>query len=189
MTKSAGKKKASSNKRVAAKKSNSSGQEGMPAEGDAEMAQVVLEQAKAVLTKLPMLGHILWLYSHSPFHKYVFVSDFEWLVLPPLVQQQYKLYMKNEAPIAYASWAFVSEEVEKRLLAGQTKLSPQDWKSGDRLWLIDLISPFGGTKDIVKDIRENVFPNQTVHYLVPDFEKRGVRPVEWKPIKPGSGAE
>jgi len=34
-------------------------------------------------------------------------------------------------------WATVSEEVERSLSAGTTKLRPQDWKSGDRLWMVE----------------------------------------------------
>ena len=49
--------------------------------------------------------------------------------------------LEKWTPVAAALWVSVSEEVEKRLKAGETRLKPQEWKSGDRLWLIELIAP------------------------------------------------
>jgi len=142
--------------------------------------EIAAKHAKALLTKLPLLGPIVWLYMHAPSHKHLFLTDIEWMVIPPLTLTQYKLYMKEEAPLAYASWAFVNEETEKRLLSGRVRLAPKDWKSGDRLWLIDLVAPFGGGKDVLKDLRDNVFPSRPIKQLVPDSDGKGVRPIEWK---------
>jgi cytolysin-activating lysine-acyltransferase len=151
---------------------------------DAEIERqrdVAAKHAKALLAKLPLLGPVVWLYMHAPSHKHLFLTDVEWMIIPPMALNQYKLYMKEEAPLAYASWAYVDEETEKRLLAGRIRLAPKDWKSGERLWLIDLVAPFGGGKDVLKDIRDNVFPTRPIKQLVPDADGKGVRPIEWKP--------
>ena len=142
--------------------------------------EIAAKQAKALLAKLPLLGPVVWLYMHAPSHKHLFVADIEWMLVPPMTLNQYKLYMKEEAPLAYASWAFVDEETEKRLLSGRVRLAPKEWRSGDRLWLIDLVAPFGGGKDVLKDIRDNIFPNRPIKQLLPDADGKGVRPVEWK---------
>ena len=142
------------------------------------------QQARKVLDRLPILGPVVWLYAHSPFHKHAFMVDVEWMVMPPLVLDQAKLYMKDSAPMAFASWAYLGDKAEKRLLSGETRLAPTDWNSGNRLWLIDLVAPFGSAKDIIKDVRENLFPTQDIKYLVPDFEKKGVRPVVWRAFQP-----
>lgn len=141
---------------------------------------VAAQHAKSLLAKLPLLGPVIWLYMHAPSHKHLFLTDVEWMIIPPMTLNQYKLYMKEEAPLAYASWALVDEETEKRLLSGRIRLAPKDWKSGDRLWLIDLVAPFGGGKDVLKDIRDNVFPSRPIKQLVPDANGKGVRPIEWK---------
>lgn len=146
--------------------------------------EIAAKQAKALLAKLPLLGPVVWLYMHAPSHKHLFVTDIEWMILPPMTLNQYKLYMKEEAPLAYASWAFVDEDTEKRLLAGRVRLAPKEWRCGDRLWLIDLIAPFGGGKDVLKDIRDNIFPDRPIKQLVPDADGKGVRPVEWKSADP-----
>jgi len=148
--------------------------------------EVAAKHAKALLEKLPLLGPIVWLYMHAPSHRHVFLADMEWMVIPAVTLNQYKLYMKEEAPLAYASWAFVDEETEKRLLSGRVRLAPKDWNSGDRLWLIDLVAPFGGGKDVLKDIRDNVFPSRSIKQLVPDANGKGVRAIEWKSTDAGS---
>lgn len=147
--------------------------------------ELAAKQAKALLSKLPLLGPVVWLYMHAPSHKHLFVTDIEWMIVPPMTLNQYKLYMKEEAPLAYASWAFVDENTEKRFLSGRVRLAPKDWKSGDRLWLVDLVAPFGGGKDVLKDLRDNVFPSRSIKQLVPDAEGTGVRPIEWKAMGAG----
>ena len=159
---------------------------------DAEIERqrdVAAQHAKTLLAKLPLLGPVVWLYMHAPSHKHLFLTDVEWMIIPPMALNQYKLYMKEEAPLAYASWALVDEETEKRLLSGRIRLAPKDWKSGDRLWLIDLVAPFGGGKDVLKDIRDNVFPSRPIKQLVPDANGKGVRPIEWKSSEASSPAK
>ena len=62
-------------------------------------------------------------------------------------------------------WGRVSDEVAARLEAGTTKLRPQDWKSGDKLYAVEVIAPFGGAEEMIKDLKEKVFPTETVRYV------------------------
>jgi cytolysin-activating lysine-acyltransferase len=34
-----------------------------------------------------------------------------------------------------------------------------DWKSGDRLWVVEVIAPFGGAEEMVKDLKAEGFRN------------------------------
>ena len=72
-------------------------------------------------------------------------------------------------------WATVSDEVEANLMAGTTKLRPQDWKSGDKLWVVEVIAPFGGAEEMVKDLKEKVFPTKAVHFLAVNKDGKQVR--------------
>jgi cytolysin-activating lysine-acyltransferase len=158
---------------------------------DAEVERqrkVAAAHAKSLLAKLPLLGPVIWLYMHASSHKHLFLTDIEWMIIPPMALNQYKLYMKEDAPLAYASWALVDEETENRLLSGRIRLAPKDWKSGDRLWLIDLVAPFGGGKDVLKDIRDNVFPSRSIKQLVPDADGKGIKPIEWKSSESGKSS-
>lgn len=98
---------------------------------------------------------VVALLSRSPTHKFLFLSDLEWRVIPPLVLKQFRLFRNDRAVIGYASWALVSDEVAGRLKAGHTRLRPEDWKSGETACLIDLAAPFGGAERMLKEIRES----------------------------------
>ena len=126
-----------------------------------EAIKLAIDQAKSVLKKLPLLGPIAWLCMNSPQHRNQFIADLEWRVMPALVLDQAKLYMRDEAPVGYASWAFLSPEAAERYRA-TGRLAPGDWKSGSEAWLIDLVAPFGGGGDAIKDVKEKVLAGRDV---------------------------
>ena len=124
-----------------------------------------------------VLGEIVWLMSQSPLHKQLFISDTEWLVMTPMLLQQFRLFYDNQKPVGVIFWANASEEVEARLAAGTTRMRPQDWKSGDRLWVVEAIAPFGGAEEMVKDLKTKVFPEREIKALSVGPKGREVRVV------------
>lgn len=48
-----------------------------------------------------------------------------------------------------------------------------DWRSGDQVWIIDLVTPFGGAAEVIKELRETVFAGREVHQLMPDAHGQG----------------
>jgi cytolysin-activating lysine-acyltransferase len=89
-----------------------------------------------------MLGEIVWLMTQSPTHKYLALSDLEWMAMPALLLNQYRLFHNNGRPVGAAFWAFLSQEAEAKFAISPPRLQPEEWKSGDRCWVVDLISPF-----------------------------------------------
>jgi cytolysin-activating lysine-acyltransferase len=71
----------------------------------------------------------------------------------------------------------VSDEVSARLAEGTSKLRPQDWKSGDHLWVVETIAPFGGAEEMVKDLKAALFPDREVKMMVVRDGSRDVRAV------------
>jgi len=124
-----------------------------------------------------VLGEIVWLLSQSPLHKQFFISDLEWFVMTPALLQQFRIFYATDRPIGVVLWASVSDEVAERLAQGTTKLRPQDWKSGDKLWVVEVIAPFGGAEEMVKDLKEKVFPERPIHFLAVKDGKKEVRSV------------
>ena len=124
-------------------------------------------EAKHALKKLPMLGPALWLYARDARKKFTFIADQDWLVMPPLVLDQCKLYMKGEVPWAFCTWAYVSDEVNARLGSHIPKIAPHEWKSGNHLWLIDVVAPFGGLDEIVADLAQSNLAGQAFKALMP----------------------
>ena len=149
----------------------------------------IQKQSQKVLKRLPAAGPILLLYMQSSHRRFHFISDLEWLLIPPLVAGQCKLYMRKEYPISYISWAFLDETAEKRMVHNGGKLRPDDWNSGDRLWLIDIVAPFGGVENMLADIQKNEFPEQTIHLAAPDPKTGGITSRKLPPFKNQSKKE
>ncbi|MEQ8825200.1 MAG: toxin-activating lysine-acyltransferase [Filomicrobium sp.] len=112
-----------------------------------------------------VLGEVTWLMSQSPLHKRFFIEDLEWFVMTPALLQQFRLYYAQDRPIGVVLWATVNAEVEQMLLGGTTKLRPQDWQSGNQAWIVEVIAPFGGVEEMVKDLKTKVFPERELRYL------------------------
>lgn len=120
-----------------------------------------------------MLGEIVWLMSQSPLHKQLFIGDLEWFAMPAILVEQFRIFYGPNAPAAVAFWAKVSEETEARLEAGAHKLRPDEWQGGDRLWLIELVAPFGAQDEILADLSTSVFNGQPFkfHTSTPDGQR------------------
>jgi hemolysin-activating ACP:hemolysin acyltransferase len=106
-------------------------------------------QVGAALTKLfaASIGDMVVVLSRSPAHKHYSLADIEWMVMPPVSLGQFYIVEAMDkkrgfrAPIAAVTWAFVSEEVDRRLteqgVGSPVRLRPDEWKSGEIAWLID----------------------------------------------------
>lgn len=136
-----------------------------PTTADAEPQHVADDMSR-------ILGQIVSLLGQSPSHKHVFLSDLEWLVLPALIGRQVRVWRRKTErgtlPVAYASWAMVSAEVDQRLSQGQIKLKPSDWRSGTIPWLIDLVAPYGGSDAALQELADQVVPGGEMKTLVPN---------------------
>ncbi len=149
-------------------------------------ALVALDQAKDALAKLPILGPAMWLYARDPVKKFMFVGDIDWAVLPPIVLDQCRLYTKGGLPYAFVTWALVSPEVAQRLRSPQPKIAPHEWKSGDEVWLIDAIAPFGQLEETLKELTEKHFPGKRVQAHLPDPAHPGTYMLREWPARPGA---
>ncbi|EDP63495.1 RTX toxin activating acyltransferase [alpha proteobacterium BAL199] len=157
-------------KRASGRKSVTAAEPKKPAEKaapPAAAAQPTTDTPRDDMTRL--LGQVVTLFGQSPGHRHVFVSDLEWLVLPAMMARQARVWRRQtdsgSVPVIYASWALVNEEVEARLKQGQMRLKPNEWRCGDRAWLIDVVAPFGGTDTALAELADQVFPGKTLHVL------------------------
>ena len=121
-----------------------------------------------------LLGAAVWLMLSSSAHKHLFVTDFEWLVVPPILAKQFRLFRRNNVPVGFISWALLDDEVEARIINGSVKLAPNEWTIGKKFWIIDVIAPFGGGDDMLKDLKKNVFKDEVVKYIQADEDGRRV---------------
>ena len=95
-----------------------------------------------------IFGAVVWLAMHSNNkHGLPLQEVSKWLV-SPLKCRQFILASKNiggkTQPVAYMSWANLTAEVESRYVDNPDRiLNPQEWSGGDRMWVIDWMTPFG----------------------------------------------
>lgn len=139
----------------------------LPPDGLADLAALARQQAHKVLGKIPLLGPVAWLMMQQAAGRHTLLGELEWRVMPALILDQAKLYLKGDAPVAFASWARLGEAAAQRYQAAPHQLATADWLSGDQIWLIDVLTPFGGAQDVLKDLREKVFPGRVVRQLAP----------------------
>lgn len=122
-------------------------------------------------------GEMVWLLSQSPRHKRLQLADLEWLAITPIILRQFRIFYAKNRPLGVALWARVSDEVEKRLTEGNSRLAPKDWKSGETLWLVDIVAPFGGQEAMLRELKRRVFPNQPIKLMMLAEGKKVVRSI------------
>jgi cytolysin-activating lysine-acyltransferase len=146
------------------------------------LADLVKTQAKSAIGKLPLLGPVAWLMMRHPNTRHLSMVDLECRVMPALVLEQAKLFMREGMPLAFVSWARLSEGAALRFRTAPHRLAQADWKSGAEVWLVDVFTPFGGAAELIKDLRENVFSGEAVHQLGPVMGDGLAQPVIWEAL-------
>lgn len=112
-----------------------------------------------------VLGMIVWLWMRSPIHQRTPLFALQNLVLPALKHRQFILGFKDGQPVIFCSWAHFSEEAEERYLDSPKDIRDEDWKSGDRIWMIDWVAPFGHTREIGLFLGTHLWPDDVWHGL------------------------
>lgn len=130
--------------------------------------QAQLATAKKELAKLPLLGPVTWLFARDPLRRFTFFADLDWRLLPPLVLDQCKLYTKAEMPWAFVTWARVSDGVDQRLRSTSPVIAPHEWRSGEHLWLIDVVAPFGGAQELAEQALKEIAPGEDASVWLTD---------------------
>ncbi|PZO87052.1 MAG: toxin-activating lysine-acyltransferase [Sphingomonas sanxanigenens] len=133
-----------------------------------------MSDEKGPQTVAEALGQITWLLSQSPVHRHLKIGDLEWSIMPAILHEQFRIFRfgplpglndvdpetllpgvtregLEQMPLGVALWGHLSEAVEAKVERGE-RLSADDWKSGDRLWLLELISPFATPENNLAEI-------------------------------------
>jgi len=161
-----------------------------PGESVAEHPPVALTEAMKALppaafagaaSKLvaASVGDVAVVFSRSPAHKHYALADIEWMILPPVAHGQfYVAEAVNKAtgfraPIAVVTWALVSEEVDQRLsadLSHRIRLRPDEWKSGDVAWVVDLAGAPAGMSHALQWLKAGPFKDRDVKVIARDTD-------------------
>lgn len=135
-----------------------------------------------------LLGEMAWLLTQSPLHKALPIAAIEWLCMPPILKQQFYLFRDGERPVGLALWAKCGPNAEAKLEVGivetETRLNLEDWDSGERIWLVDLVAPFANEENrhreiMMADLISGPLKNKEFrfHRTDPDSGRRDVQVV------------
>lgn len=122
-----------------------------------------------------VLGAAVWLWMHSASHRNTPLHGLSNLLLPAIKHGQFILASEQDKPVFYLSWARMSLEAEARYLQQHPMLMPAaDWISGDRIWLLDCVAPFGHGLPL-RHIVTRLFAHHCMRALYHRGNERGMR--------------
>ncbi len=110
----------------------------------------------APLTVSHFLGEMAWLLTQSPLHRGLSIANLEWLVMPALLHEQFYVFRDGQQPVGLALWAKCSPaaaaKLDKGMIEPENRLTLEEWKGGDQIWLVDLIAPFANAENKQREI-------------------------------------
>ena len=120
------------------------------------------------------IGQIADLMCRSPIHRAYTIGHLANLVAPPILAGQFAVVKDSDAILAFGSFALLTEKSEAEFLEGKLDMRPHHWNEGDRLWLMDIIAPYGHAAVVARALRDNA-------------KSKGFTEVRFRRNKPGVG--
>lgn len=141
------------------------------------------ERADSPIDEAQVLGSAVWLWMHSAAHRDAPLHSLSTLLLPAIKRRQFILISEDGRPVFFLSWLNLSAEAEARYLSAPAVcLPPEDWDSGDRLWINDWVAPFGHTRRVSTLLRSRLWPGKVFRALHHKGEERGLRVLNFQGI-------
>ena len=123
-----------------------------------------------------LIGDFIHVMLGSEMYRSYDIDDIEKVIFPAINLNQFRIYHKNNYAIAFVTWAKLSKEIEKKYIIDDINLSPEDWNSGEEVWAMDFSAPYGHAKQVILDLKNNIFPNVKAKALKVD-KKGNIRTV------------
>ena len=118
-------------------------------------------------------GNIVTILMQSPGHKDRKLADLQNIVVPALLNNQFRISEAHKkgsgytVPVGVILWARVSDEVDKRLSTHadeDIQLTAEDWVSGDNIWIVEVVGEQRFISSLLKDLRQKEFKEKKVKY-------------------------
>jgi cytolysin-activating lysine-acyltransferase len=139
-----------------------------------------LRRDAATLRKALAFTQVVGVLMRSSHYRRYTLGDLEWLVIPPVLAGQFRIGEvkpdKNQGaamPVAVVLWASVSAEVDKRLMEAEEasfQLKPEEWKSGDILWLVHAAGETRFVRHVVDELAKTTLKGRQIKVLGRDQE-------------------
>lgn len=169
----------------------------IPASSGTALAPEAMKSAAAASKAvMAAFGEIITVLMRTQEHRGKTLSDLEWLVVPAVTTGQFALAEAQSktngmmAPVGLILWASVSAEVDQRLranLASGITLKPEDWKSGDILWVVEAVGDPKILQAMLQRTSQNEWQGRPANLRIRDKDgvvKAGV--LSQKPAQPAA---
>lgn len=140
------------------------------------MTEKVRRQAAAMQNAFTF-SQVVGVLMRSKRYRQYTLGDLEWLVIPPLLAGQFRIGEvkakdgETTLPAAVVLWASVSAEVDQRLVQAETPaLQPDEWKSGDIVWVMHTVGEPRFLRQLMKKLTETTFKGRAVKVLARDAD-------------------
>lgn len=125
-------------------------------------------------------GMAAWLWMHADKHNERPLYTLDRMLMPAIELGQYVIVIETNhetgavRPVGYLSWANLAPQVEAQYVANPILgLSRDGWNSGERMWLIDFVAPFGHAARVHATWRP-LLATSSARYLYHRAHERGV---------------
>lgn len=110
--------------------------------------------AQKVTDKMTLIGRVITLMLDSSVYLVDTLYDIKKNLIGPIYKDQALILVRKGKVVAYCSWAFLNEETEQRYIDDSNSLEVSDWNAGDRIWLVDVVAPFGDARHLLRAVRD-----------------------------------
>ena len=112
------------------------------------------------------IGIAALLLEKSPYHSQWPLYDAEIELVPPMHLDQCKFYFDpQQNPVAFVTWSNITQDTKTKLVEHGGQMAWEDWNNGPLLLFNDFVAPFGHTREILKDLRSQEWPNKIAFSL------------------------
>jgi hemolysin-activating ACP:hemolysin acyltransferase len=142
-----------------------------PSAAAAPISEEAQRRAAIAMRQSMAFAQIVSVLMRSSHYKHYTLADLEWFVFPPLLTGQFSIVEASaqpdgpKLPVAVALWASVSPDVDRRLsenLTAPVRLRPDEWQSGDILWLVDAVGDARIVPQFLKRLGDTVFKGRQI---------------------------
>ena len=131
--------------------------------------------------QIGQLGKLSWLWMNSSLHREWTVALAARFLLPPIALNQIEIIERDGMPVAYCSWAWLSEQAEVGYLLKPSGITENDWNCGDRLWFVDWVAPFGAADSWqLRSLMAERFPDEVARAIRVKRDSTRARVMEFK---------
>lgn len=112
-------------------------------------------------SELLSIGKLQFLAGFCPLHRQMPAFALARIFHPAINHGCVRYFENSQGRTAAALiWARLSSEVSERMLRDRIPPREDEWASGDTLWFLDLLAPFGHGRQIARTIARNPPPEQ-----------------------------